>query len=203
MHRAIFYDLDGVIRHWDDAETTAIERRFSLPEGAISEAAFERSLLERAVTGRIPDETWRLATRNALARTHGPEAAAAIDVWSERIGAVDAEMVALVAEYRKRLRTGLITNATTRLETDLQAHRLDQAFDVVINSARIGFAKPDPRLFKVAAVRIGYRPEQCIFIDDQPGHVAAARELGMTALEFTGARALRQTLEALAGPPVA
>jgi putative hydrolase of the HAD superfamily len=200
MYHAIFYDLDGVIRHWDEAEARAIERQFALPDGAIPEAAFEKGLLERALTGRIPDETWRLAARNAIARAHGPEAAAALDAWSERIGTLDAEMVALVAGYRRRLRTGLITNATTRLETDLQAHRLDQAFDVVINSARIGFAKPDPRLFRVAAVRIGYRPEQCIFIDDQPGHVATAREVGMTGIDFKGTAALRETLASLVGP---
>jgi putative hydrolase of the HAD superfamily len=201
MYRAIFYDMDGVIRQWDEAEARAIEREFGLPEGAIPGAAFERGLLDRAVTGRIPDETWRQAARNVIARAYGPDAAPAIDAWSERIGTIDAEVVALAAAYRKRLRTGLITNATTRLETDLQAHKLDQAFDVVINSARIGFAKPDQRLFKVAAVRIGYRPEQCIFIDDTPSHVAAARAIGMTGIEFSGAAALRDALAALVGPP--
>lgn len=197
MYRAIYYDLDGVIRHWDDAEARAIERRYGLPEQAIARAAFEPSLLERAITGRIPDETWRLALRNALVRAHGPNAAAAADAWSERRGSIDAEMVELVAAFRKRLRTGLLSNATTRLEADLQVHRLDQAFDVVINSARIGFAKPDARLFRVAAARIGFAPAQCIFIDDQPGHVAAARELGMTGIVFEGAAALRARLDAL------
>jgi putative hydrolase of the HAD superfamily len=197
MYRAIFYDFDGVIRFWDEAETRAIEEQYGLPGGAIGTAAFEPVLLERAMTGRIPDETWRLATRNAVARAHGPEAAAAVDEWSARTGRIDPAMVALVAELRKRLRTGLITNASTRLEVDLQSFKLDQAFDVVVNSARIGFVKPDRRIYRVAAARIGFRPHECIVVDDTPGHAEAAREFGMTAITFAGVQDLRARLEEL------
>jgi putative hydrolase of the HAD superfamily len=198
-YRAIFYDLDGVLRFWDEAETRAFEARFGLPEGAIPAAAFEPALLERAITGRIPDETWRLATRNAIARAHGEAAAAAVAVWSERIGTVDPAAVELIAAHRGRLRTGLLTNATTRLETDLQAFRLDKAFDVVINSARIGFAKPDRRIFRVAAVRIGFQPEECIYVDDTHANAEAAAAFGMTAIRFEGVAHLRRRLEALLG----
>ena len=197
VYRAIIYDFDGVIRHWDEAETAAIEARFGLPAGALRAAAFDPVLLDRAITGRIPDETWRLAIRNAIARTHGPEAAEAAALWSERTGRIDPEMVALIAELKKRLRTGLLTNATTRLETDLQAFKLDQAFDVVVSSARIGFAKPDPRIYRVAAVRLGFRPEECILVDDTPDHVAAARAFGMTAFAFQAVAPLRAELHTL------
>lgn len=194
MHRAIIYDFDGVIRHWDDEETRAIEERFGLPPGAVAAAAFEPALIERAITGRIPDETWRLAIRNAVTRAHGAAAAHAVEAWSARMGRVDPAAVALVAEARQRLRTGLLTNATTRLETELQAFKLDQAFDVVVNSARIGFAKPDARMYHVAAVRLGFPPTECVFVDDTPGHVDAARDAGMTGIVFAGVEALRRRL---------
>lgn len=201
-YRAILYDFDGVIRHWDETETATIERQFNLPSGAIAAVAFEPALLERALTGRIFDETWRLAARNALGRAHGPQAAAAIDRWSEGAGRVDPAMVTLIAALRPTLRTALITNATTRLETDLQVFKLDQAFDVVASSARIGFIKPDRRIYHVAAVRLGFLPEQCIYVDDTDTHVAAAREFGMTAVRFEDVAALRvelTTLGVLAG----
>lgn len=197
MYRAIIYDLDGVIRHWDAGEARTIEERFGLPAGAIAAAAFEPALLERAVTGRITDETWRLAIRNALARAHGPEAAAAEAAWSARAGRIDPEMVALVAELRPRHRTGLLTNATTRLEADLQSFKLDQAFDVVVSSARVGYAKPDRVIYRVAAARLGFRPEECVYVDDTAGHVAAARAFGMTGIDFRGPGALREQLAAI------
>jgi putative hydrolase of the HAD superfamily len=204
MYRAIIYDLDGVIRHWDEPQATrALEERHGLPPGAIAAAVFEPSLLERALTGHISDETWRLAARNALVRTHGPTAGVALDRWSERVGRVDPAMTAFVAWVRRRLRTGLLTNATTRLETDLAAVRLDQAFDVVVNSARIGFAKPDPRIYRVAAARLGFPPAQCLYVDDTPAHVTAARECGMHAVRFEGVAALEGWLHDLGLLPAA
>lgn len=193
-YRALIFDFDGVIRHWDEADARAIEARHGLPERALDSVAFEPSLLDRAITGRIPDETWRLALRNALVRAHGEIAGAAADAWSNRRGRIDPAVVELAQAARARLRTGLLTNGTTRLEADLQTFKLDQAFDVVINSARVGFAKPDPRIFHVATVRLGFLPHECIFVDDTAGHVEAARAFGLTAIQFDGPASLRTSL---------
>jgi putative hydrolase of the HAD superfamily len=199
VHRAIIYDLDGVIRRWDPDETLSIEQRHSLPPGAILAAAFEPALLEQAVCGRIDDETWRAAIRDALIRAHGPAAAAAVRDWCLLTGSVDQEVLSLVTQVRSRLRTGLLTNATTRLEADLEALGLSDSFDQVVNSARVGFAKPDPRIYAVAAERLGHRPEECIFVDDRSAFVDAARAAGLTGIVFAGAPDLRERLAHLVG----
>jgi putative hydrolase of the HAD superfamily len=198
MHRAIIYDLDGVIRHWDADETRSIEERHGLPPGAILAVAFEPALLERAVCGHIDDPAWREAIGEVLVRAHGPGAAAAMRDWCQLTGAVDREMLALVAETRARLRTGLLTNATTRLEADLELLGLRDCFDQVVSSARVGLAKPDPRIYRVAAERLGHRPEECIFVDDRAAFVDAAREIGLTGIVFVGAADLRARLARLA-----
>jgi putative hydrolase of the HAD superfamily len=197
VKRAVFFDLDGVIRHWDPSAMRALEERGGLPAGAVLAAAFQPALLERAVLGLIDDEAWRGAVGEAIAAAHGRAAASAIDPWRRLLGGIDPEMVALVAEVRGRARVGLITNATTRLEDELVLFGLDGAFDAVINSARVGLAKPDPRIFQLAADRLGCPPEGCLFIDDTAGHVAAARTVGMTGIHFAGLAALRRELAGL------
>jgi putative hydrolase of the HAD superfamily len=199
VHRAIIYDLDGVIRRWDPDETLSIEQRHGLPGGAILAAAFEPALLEQAVCGHIDDQTWRDTIRDALIRAHGPAAVAAVRDWCLLTGSVDQEVLSLVTECRSRLRTGLLTNATTRLEADLEALGLTDCFDQVVNSARIGFAKPDRRIYAVAAERMGHRPEECIFVDDRAAFVDAACAAGLTGIVFAGATDLREQLARLAG----
>jgi len=198
-YRALIVDLDGVIRLWDGEATRALEERHRLPAGALLAAAFEPALLERAVCGSIEDEAWRAAVRDALARAHGPAAEAAVDDWCRLSGRVDPEMLDLVATLPPGTRTALLTNATTRLEADLRLLGLEDRFDAVVSSARLGFAKPDPRIFRVAAERLDCRPEQCIFVDDTPGHVDAARAVGMHAIAFAGAADLRAQLAGLLG----
>ncbi len=58
MIRAVLFDLDGVIRHFDPRHVTAIERRHGIDPGAISDVAFAPPLIERVTTGRMSRREW-------------------------------------------------------------------------------------------------------------------------------------------------
>jgi putative hydrolase of the HAD superfamily len=196
MLRAILCDLDGVIRHWDERDTAAIEQRHGLPAGCILAAAFE--LVGRATRGEIDDPAWRLDVRDALVRAHGQAADPAVTAWCQLGGRIDAEVMALLAEQRgSGRRIALVSNATTRLEADLASAGIDKAFDAVISSARVRVTKPDPRIFHLAAGRVGCPPDACVFIDDAPANIEGARATGMTGILFAGAADLRAQLAAL------
>src|SRR4051794_38107566 len=54
--RAVIFDLDGVVRHFEPAAET--ETQLGLPPGAIEEVAYATALLDGATTGRITFEIW-------------------------------------------------------------------------------------------------------------------------------------------------
>ncbi len=56
--------------------------------------------------------------------------------------------------------------------------------------------KPDERIYRILLDRFSLKPEQCLFIDDNPKNVAAARELGMSGLDFTSVEQLKMDLDA-------
>ena len=68
-----------------------------------------------------------------------------------------------------------------RLRDGLGIHGL---FDTVVCSADEGMAKPDHRIYRLAAERLSLPPDECIFIDDAERNVEAAREVGMAAVHF-------------------
>jgi putative hydrolase of the HAD superfamily len=43
-------------------------------------------------------------------------------------------------------------------------------------------AKPEPRIYALAAQRLGLPPEECVFVDDLEANVNAAREAGMQGI---------------------
>ena len=45
-------------------------------------------------------------------------------------------------------------------------------------------AKPDPRLFRLAADRLGVLPDECVFVDDNAKYLVGAQELGMKTILF-------------------
>ncbi|WP_370416585.1 HAD-IA family hydrolase [Streptomyces fradiae] len=181
---AVLCDIDGVIRHWPSAD--ALEEEHGLPVGALAAAAFAPARLVPAVTGRITDEEWRSAVAADLTARHGSKdrAEAAVLAWSGLVPAVDQDVVALLRRVREVASVALVTNATTRLERDLAHQGLADLADAVVNTARIGVAKPDPRVYRIAAERLGVAVDRCLFVDDTAANVTAAREIGMTAVHY-------------------
>ncbi len=198
MIKAVLFDLDGVIRIWDPRLVQAAEDEARLPRGAIFAAAFSPDLLEPAITGRVTDEVWRRQVSESLQQQFpGSDGELAVQLWSEPTGDVDTEMLSLVKNCRSSCTVMLISNATTRLRSDLEALGITGEFDYIINSSEVGFAKPDHRVFSSALGRIGLLPAEALFIDDSMSHVQAAHAMGLCVHHYSGIEPLRKYLEEL------
>lgn len=69
-----------------------------------------------------------------------------------------------------------------------------QMIDRYVVSGAEGLVKPDPRLFQVLLDRYQLKADECLFIDDNPDNVAAAKGMGMQGIVFNGAEDLRKKL---------
>jgi putative hydrolase of the HAD superfamily len=190
----LIIDLDGVIRHWDPAHYAAAEERLGLPAGTLRASAFVEERLARAMDGRISFDEWCDEIGGEVAGAHGVEAALVAEAWAESGWSIDLNTLELVAEARGAVPVALLSNASTNLLEDLERSGIAGAFDAVVGSASIGSAKPSEGAFRTAASAIGVPLERCLFVDDTPGHVAAAAALGARAEVFTDADALRDLL---------
>lgn len=93
------------------------------------------------------------------------------------------------ADFVRGLRTeGLAVSALTNSwssEAQLKARPLLAGlFDQVISSRDVGLTKPDPAIFHLTLDQLGLPAGEVLFVDDTPGHVEAARSLGIGGLCF-------------------
>lgn len=88
---------------------------------------------------------------------------------------------ALEAWRRRGLKLGIVSNATPSFREAIDRVGLMPYFDAIIISAEVGLAKPDPAIFKLGLDRLNLKPGQAFFVDDLPGHVRAARGIGLRA----------------------
>lgn len=63
--------------------------------------------------------------------------------------------------------------------------------DLNFLSYEMGCVKPEPVIFQRVLATIGARPDQCVFLDDTPGHVASAKRLGLNGIVFQNGRGSR------------
>jgi putative hydrolase of the HAD superfamily len=196
--KALLIDLDGVLRLWDADTAAAAEKQCSLPAGAITAAAFSSDLLVPAVLGRVADEDWRrLSVQRLLRDFPDSNAERAIALWSEASGRIDSSVLQIVRDCRRSSKVVLVTNATTRLGRDLEELHLLADFDHIVNSAVVGFMKPNRKIFEEALRVAETAAADAVFFDDNGKHVTSASNLGIASHIFVGADDMRGRLSAL------
>ncbi|MBA4181466.1 MAG: HAD family hydrolase [Anaerolinea sp.] len=115
------------------------------------------------------------------------------------------EMLAVVEALRGRVKMGCITNNVARDEapqrrtSGLDVHSL---FSVVVESAKVGMRKPDPRIYQLACELLGVAPERSVFLDDIGQNLKGARALGMTTIRVDHTHSAIAELEEVLGIPL-
>lgn len=183
---AVIFDLDGVIRDWNDDAMYDLEAAFGIEPGAILAVGFGPELGPAATTGRITYRVWMDEIRRRILAEYGDEVTGALDEWEANVGMVDTEMLAVLRAVRRHCTAAVLSNGTTRLRRDLHALDLIDEFDVIFNTAEIGIAKPDPEVFHHVLGELGVSTDQAVFIDDLLVNVEGARAAGLRAHQHTG-----------------
>ncbi len=85
------------------------------------------------------------------------------------------------------IRVGIVTNAAqpmTMRDIEVEMHELMPYFPLCrISAADAGYLKPHPRIFEYALELLGTKPEETVFIGDNPvADVAGAQAVGMQAI---------------------
>lgn len=186
--QAVFFDFGGVVACIDHAAMRRIEQRHGLPDGGLWRAMYETPEWYALRVGHGDEKDWVSAIRRELKVMGGHDAVEKISQeWVECWRGLDQDVVELVKALRRRYRVGMISNATLTLEDELENHhRVYHLFEVVINSARVGVAKPDVRIYRRAAEALGLEPAVCLHIDDLARNVTGAIEAGFQALLYDG-----------------
>jgi len=114
-----------------------------------------------------------------------------------------------MGEARKRVKaqckTGCITNNLpanaigSTSGRSLYVAEVMALFDHIIESAKIGLRKPDPRIYRMMIDALKVDPAKCVYLDDLGVNLKPAREMGMTTIKVVSAAQALAELEAATG----
>jgi putative hydrolase of the HAD superfamily len=76
------------------------------------------------------------------------------------------------------IRMSVVSDAWAGLDETFAELQVAGFFEGFVISEVLGCRKPDPRMYAAGSRLVGLTPEECLFIDDDPELVAAARSLG-------------------------
>jgi putative hydrolase of the HAD superfamily len=127
------------------------------------------------------------------------------DVLPLLVGDLRPEMVEALRVVKSRFKTGCITNNLpanaigSASGRSLYVAEVMTLFDHVIESAKIGLRKPDPRIYRMMIDALCVDPKHCIYLDDLGVNLKPAREMGMATIKVVNGPQAIAELEAVTG----
>jgi len=179
MIRFVIFDVMGVIfTVGDDVEGLLIPYIHSLkPDIAIQDI---KDLYLAASLGKI-------ASRDLWAQL-GFDATDIPTIernYLEKSFTLDAGFLPCAKALKNRYGIALLSNDVSEWSRFLRDyHGIEPLIDAAFISGDLGVRKPDPRIYGIALDTLEARPDECLFVDDYPERVDAARELGICSVLF-------------------
>jgi len=207
MIEAVIWDFGGVLTTSPFEAFARFERERGFPVDIIRRtnaanhlenawAKFERAEIDADTFDRLFAEE-SLALGGAEVR--GSE------VLPLLVGDLRPEMVAALKRIGQHFKTGCITNNLPANAIGSQSGRslyvaeVMVLFDHVIESAKIGLRKPDPRIYRMMVEALGVDAKNCVYLDDLGVNLKPARDMGMTTIKVVDAAQAIAELEQATG----
>jgi putative hydrolase of the HAD superfamily len=206
MIEAVIWDFGGVLTTSPFEAFARFERERGLPADIIRRtnasnhwenawAKFERAEVDLETF----DSLFAAESRALGAEVRGREVLPLLS------GDLRPEMVEALKRVKSRMKTGCITNNLpanaigSASGRSLYVAEVMTLFDHIIESAKIGLRKPDPRIYRMMVEALGVDPRACVYLDDLGVNLKPAREMGMTTIKVVSAPQAIAELEAATG----
>ncbi len=198
-HRAVIFDLGGVVLDSPLHAIAELEREEGIPAGFVN----------RSVVQAGPAGAWARLERGELSLdafygAFDRECALAGHPLStrqlmQRIALGSRPRPVMLAAVRRIRERGLLAAALTNNWAGDGVSALRSHFDVFVESSVLGLRKPDPRIYEHTCRCLAIEAPQAVFLDDIGGNLKPARALGMTTLKVTTPEQALADLEAVLG----
>ena len=192
---AVVFDLGNVLVDWDPFAAIAAGVGASEARRFLDAPDFDFMVWNHG-----PDSggTWADA-EDEVRRTHPHWAEHALAYRANFTASLLGEVPGTADVVRGLHAAGIPLFGLTNWSDELYPHaprRFDflALFDDVVVSGTVKAANPDRRAYELVAERAGLPLDQLAFVDDRQANVDAAAGLGMDAILFTDATALRGQL---------
>jgi epoxide hydrolase-like predicted phosphatase len=199
--RAVVFDIGGVLGITPDL---GVAKRWEAWLGLRSGAFRERmsDVWTAGGVGALAEAQVYQALADRLGLDEPALAALTADIWEQYLGTANTELIAYARGLRPRYRTGILSNSFVGArEREQVAYGFADLVDDIVYSHEVGMGKPDPRVYRLACDRLGVRPDETVFLDDVAESVAAAREVGISAVQFRDNAQAIAAIDALLAEP--
>jgi putative hydrolase of the HAD superfamily len=186
--KTLILDLGGVLFDIDYHRTQEAFRSIGFTDVEKQYSQLQQTtIFDDLETGKTTPEEFCNQLRSAT----GIEATndAIFDAWNAMLLQIPQQSIDFVKSLKGQYDLYLLSNTNEIHLGAIMNHfpsyqGLEELFDRVYYSCRIGMRKPNADIFEYVLSDIGVKAEEAIFIDDSPQHVEGAKSVGIHAFHL-------------------
>jgi len=92
----------------------------------------------------------------------------------------------LIKFLKKNYKLALVTSTSRKIQRKVfKEYDLNKYFDIVINGDLVKKGKPDPEPYALAIKKLGFKPNECVVIEDADNGVLSAKRAGAKVIAIT------------------
>jgi len=191
----VLFDIGGVIINWQDSWLYHhVAQKFGIDETKLSKEC--ENEISRLHSGEIQEpEFWKtIGKRINSEELMTINRSFFYEIFKEEIR-LNHEVLSLAKKIKKRgLKIGVLSNLEKSTNSVLNELGIMDDFEFQFLSHKIGFAKPNKRIFEYVIRKIPFKKNEIIFIDDKPSNVKVATTLGINAIQYSNVKKLHNDL---------
>ena len=194
--KGIIFDFGGVIHSFDFGMFFRnLDRRTDRTLGEMSSLVAGSGLPRRYELGEVSSREFYHGIANlcGLRATEEEFVRAFVAIFTPI-----EPTIGLIRFLSRSYRLGLLSNTNEwHFEHHIRNVEVFPLFDAVTLSYQVKTMKPAEAIYLDMLEKIGFLPEECVFVDDLEENVAAARRLNLHAIRYTGHEHLVSSLAEL------
>jgi len=192
----VLFDIGGVLVKWHDAWLYhVVSEQFDIQENILTREC-EKEIVNLHTGKILENEFWRKIGK----KVDSPELqkvkkSLIYDTFKQKakVNYSILKMVKIIQE--NEIKVGVLSNLEKTTYAVLEEFGLLDRFEFQFYSHKIGFAKPDKRLFKYVLDNVPFNLSEIFFIDDKITNIQAANVVGIKSIKYENAKKLSQDLK--------
>jgi len=105
--------------------------------------------------------------------------------YTYKRNSLNKDLIKIIKKLKQRYKIALLSNNSKEYcEEYLFKPKLDKLFDIMVISYLVGYRKPNPKIYQILIKKLNLKPEEILFIDDDPTKLPSAEAQGIKTLVY-------------------
>jgi putative hydrolase of the HAD superfamily len=169
--KAIAFDLGGVLMEENDYPLSAIEETLEQQFGKINTNDEYYAWAQKATN--LSEEEIKNMVKNIIANIY--------DIREYDI-----------FDRLPKIKLAIASNHLSAINQRIDTMELREKFDCIIISADSDVEKPNKEFYEKLITELKEKPEDILFVDDSKENIEAAKEMGLSVLQYDRSKSLTQ-----------